>query len=96
MDDGSPISLTLTIDRNKREACFDFSGTGHEVLSNFNCPKSVVMSAIIYCLRCMVDSDIPLNQGCLKPITCIIPESTLLNPSENAPIGNKKKILIFK
>lgn len=61
MDDGSPIELTLTIDRNLRKATFDFTGTGYEVLSNINCPKSVVKSAIIYCLRCMVDSDIPLN-----------------------------------
>lgn len=44
------------------------------------------MSAIIYCLRCLVNSDIPLNQGCLKPIEVIIPENSLLNPSEDAPI----------
>ena len=89
MDDGSPIRLTVTIDRERREAVFDFSGTGYEVLSNINCPRSVVMSAIIYCLRCMVDSDIPLNQGCLNPIRCLIPQNSLLSPGESAPIGKK-------
>ena len=54
MDDGSPIQLELTIDRKKRSAFFDFSGTGLQVLTNINCPKSVTMSAIIYCLRCLV------------------------------------------
>lgn len=87
MDDGTKIMLKLTIDRVKREALFDFTGTGYEVLSNINCPKSVSMSAIIYCLRCLVNSDIPLNQGCLKPISAIIPENSLLNPGQDAPIG---------
>lgn len=61
MDDGSKIQLTLTIDRKKRSALFDFTGTDYEVMSNINCPKAVTMSAIIYCLRCLVHSDIPLN-----------------------------------
>jgi 5-oxoprolinase (ATP-hydrolysing) len=69
MDDGSPICLALTIDRRQRTAHFDFTGTGAEVLANINCPKAVVKSAIIYCLRCLVHADIPLNQGCLVPIT---------------------------
>eukprot|EP01098_Paradermamoeba_levis_P002844 TRINITY_DN1351_c0_g1_i1.p1 TRINITY_DN1351_c0_g1~~TRINITY_DN1351_c0_g1_i1.p1 ORF type:complete len:682 (+),score=195.46 TRINITY_DN1351_c0_g1_i1:1498-3543(+) len=86
MDDGSPIHLKLTIDREKRTAIFDFTGTGPEIYGNCNAPKSVTMSAIIYSLRCLVKEDIPLNQGCLAPITAIIPPSSILNPSEVAAV----------
>ena len=51
---------------------FDFTGTGYEVFGNCNAPKAVTYSAIIYCLRCMVGHDVPLNQGCLAPITTIV------------------------
>lgn len=68
MDDGSSINLSLTIDRRNRSAIFDFTRSGLEVLGNFNTPGSVVKSAIIYCLRCLVSSDIPLNAGCLRPV----------------------------
>ena len=86
MDDGSEIKLALTIDRKTKTAIFDFSGTSYQVFGNTNIPKSVVMSAIIYCLRCMIDLEIPLNHGCLLPITVKIPEESLLNPSEDAAI----------
>lgn len=86
MDDGSQIKLKLTIDRVSRTALFDFSGSSYQVLANTNCPRAVTMSAILYCLRCLVDSDIPLNYGCMKPISWIIPQNSLLNPSEDAPI----------
>jgi len=55
MDDGTVIKLKLTINRNTRSALFDFTGTGYEVLSNINCPIAVSYSAIIYCLRSLVD-----------------------------------------
>jgi len=74
MDDGSPIVLQVTINPDNGSAVFDFEGTGFEVYGNCNAPPAVTYSAIIYCLRCMVDADIPLNQGCLKPITVKIPE----------------------
>eukprot|EP01132_Coremiostelium_polycephalum_P001228 gene1228-1551_t len=86
MDDGSPIQLALTIDRNKGTAIFDWTGTGPEVYGNTNSPPSVTLSAIIYCLRCLVRREIPLNQGCLTPITVILPEGTLLNPSAKAAV----------
>ncbi|PWN19294.1 Hydantoinase B/oxoprolinase [Microstroma glucosiphilum] len=86
MDDGSPIELKITIDEKDGSAFFDFEGTGPEVLGNWNCPKSVCYSAIIYCLRCMVAVDIPLNQGCLAPVTVKIPEGSLLDPSDNAAV----------
>jgi len=86
MDDGSPIALKLTIDPVIRSAIFDFQGTGIETLGNFNTPRSVVKSAIIYCLRALIDSVIPLNAGCLRPITIILPENSLVNPSTSAAI----------
>lgn len=86
MDDGSPIELKVTINAAEGSALFDFDGTGPEVQANHNCPKSVVYSAIIYCLRAMVDQDIPLNQGCLTPINVQIPESSFLDPSDTAAV----------
>ena len=86
LDDGSPIKLAVTIDTESGEAVFDFAGTGSEVWGNMNAPRAVSMSAIIYCLRCMVGHDIPLNQGCLNPVTVRIPPGSLLDPSEEAAV----------
>jgi len=86
MDDGSPIRLKVEIDVECGKALFDFSGTGSEVWGNMNAPKAVSMSAIIYCLRCLVGHDIPLNQGCLNPISVNIPEGSILDPSEDAAV----------
>ena len=86
MDDGTPIKLKLTIDREEGTAEFDFEGTGPEVFGNINAPRAITYSAIIYCLRCLVNSVIPLNQGWLKPIKVIIPDNWILNPSETAAV----------
>ena len=86
MDDGSPITLKISIDADRGEAVFDFEGTGPEVYGNINAPEAVTYSAIIYCLRCLIDQDIPLNQGCLKPIDVRIPPGCFLSPSENAAV----------
>jgi 5-oxoprolinase (ATP-hydrolysing) len=79
MDDGTPITLKITISPSG-SATFDFTGTGPHVLGNTNAPKAITHSAIIYCLRSLVKSSIPLNQGCLAPINIIIPEDSILNP----------------
>lgn len=86
MDDGSPIRLKVHIDPEKGEAVFDFSGTGPEVYANINAPEAVTYSAIIYCLRCLISEDIPLNQGCLAPIHVRIPPKSFLSPSDNAAV----------
>jgi len=78
--------LALTINREKGSAFFDFSGTGFEVYGNCNAPAAVTKSAIIYCLRCLVKRDIPLNQGCLNPIEINIPKGTILCPSDTAAV----------
>ncbi|MCH8314145.1 MAG: hydantoinase B/oxoprolinase family protein, partial [Nitrospinae bacterium] len=87
LDDGSPIRLRLTIDRREGSAVFDFSGTGREVAGNLNTPRAVTHSAILYCLRCLVHSDIPLNQGCLNKIRILIEDGSLLAPSEHAAVA---------
>ncbi|KAI3837697.1 hypothetical protein MKW98_027056 [Papaver atlanticum] len=86
MDDGSVIHLKLTIDTQKGEAFFDFSGTSAEVYGNWNAPEAVTAAAVIYCLRCLVNIDIPLNQGCLAPVKIHIPVGCFLSPSDKAAV----------
>ena len=86
LDDGSEIVLHLTIDRRDGSAIFDFTGTGPELWGNLNAPRAVTHSAILYSLRCLIDQEIPLNQGCLNPIEVIIEDGSLLAPSENAAV----------
>lgn len=86
MDDGTPISLAVTIDPATGSATFDFTGTGAQVLGNWNAPEAITNSAVLYALRCMVGNDIPLNHGCIKPITLRIPPSSLLSPHHEAAV----------
>ncbi|PHH87494.1 hypothetical protein CDD83_8816 [Cordyceps sp. RAO-2017] len=86
MDDGTAIRLQIRIDARDGSAEFDFDGTGPEVYGNINAPRAITHSAIIYCLRCLVSDDIPLNQGCLKPIRVRIPERSILSPSPGAAV----------
>lgn len=85
MDDGSRICLSIS--KNKEGlVVFDFTGTGIQAFGNNNAPVAITYSAIIYCLRCLVDEAIPLNQGCLRPIKVIIPEHSLLNPDDGCAV----------
>ncbi|KFY84215.1 hypothetical protein V500_09499 [Pseudogymnoascus sp. VKM F-4518 (FW-2643)] len=86
MDDGTAIQLKVTIEPESGAAIFDFEGTGSEVYGNWNAPISICNSAIIFALRCMVNMDIPLNQGALRPIKVLIPEASLLKPSADAAV----------
>lgn len=86
MDDGSVIHLKLTLDAIKGEATIDFEGTSPEVYGNWNAPEAVTTAAVIYCLRCLVDVDIPLNQGCLAPVKILIPKGSFLSPSDKAAV----------
>ncbi|KAA0195313.1 hypothetical protein HAZT_HAZT004713 [Hyalella azteca] len=86
MDDGTPIVVTITIDPKQGTAVIDFDGTGIEVWGNCNAPRAVTVSAVIYCLRCMVGHDTPLNQGCLAPITIKIKDGCILQPSPEAAV----------
>lgn len=84
LDDGTPLAVTITIDGETGSAKFDFTGTGPETFNNLNAPPAVMYSGIMYCLRSMISSDIPLNQGCLEPIEVYCPPNTILSPSPKA------------
>lgn len=86
LDDGTKICLEVRIDPETGSADFDWTGTYCETHGNRNAPTSLVFSAIIYCLRCMINEDIPLNQGCLAPIKVIVEENTLISPSPSAAV----------
>ena len=87
LDDGSTICIKITINRKEGSAIFDFEGTGCELWRNLNAPSAVTQSAILYVLRCLVQQNIPLNQGCLTPIQIKVPQGSLLAPSENAAVA---------
>uniref|UniRef100_T1PD50 Hydantoinase B/oxoprolinase n=1 Tax=Musca domestica TaxID=7370 RepID=T1PD50_MUSDO len=86
MDNGSPIKLKVSLDAEHGSAVCDFTGSGTEVWGNCNAPRAITLSALIYCLRCMVGHDVPLNQGCLAPIRVVIPKNSILDPSEGAAV----------
>lgn len=86
MDDGTPIKLKVTINESDGSAVFDFSGTGPEVYGGWNAPIAITHSAIIYCLRAMIASDVPLNQGCLAPIDIKVPSPSILSPTKTAAV----------
>jgi 5-oxoprolinase (ATP-hydrolysing) len=80
MDGGMTIKVAVTVDRAARSARIDFTGTSPQQSNNFNAPGSVTKAAVLYVFRCLVESDIPMNAGCLKPLDIVVPEGTLLNP----------------
>jgi 5-oxoprolinase (ATP-hydrolysing) len=80
MDSGALIAVKVSVDRAERRATIDFSGTSAQLPSNFNAPSAVVHAAVLYVFRLLVDNDIPLNAGCLKPLTLVIPEGSMLRP----------------
>lgn len=86
MDDGSIISVRITIDRTRGCACIDFTGTSVQSPGNFNAPASVCRAAVLYVFRTLVQSDIPLNDGCLRPLEIIIPEGSILDPEYPAAV----------
>jgi len=86
MDDGARICVSVTIDHATRDATIDFTGTSAQRTTNLNAPSAVARAAVLYVFRCMVDDDIPLNEGCLKPLTIIIPEDSMLSPRYPAAV----------
>ena len=86
MDDGSIIAVKMTIDKKARSARLDFSDTSSQRPTNFNAPFAVCRSAVLYVFRTLIDDDIPLNAGCLKPIDILVPEGSMLNPQYPAAV----------
>ena len=78
--------VKITVDREKREATVDFTGTSPEQKTNFNAPEPVTRAAVLYAFRVMVEGDIPMNAGCLRPIHIVIPEGSMLSPRYPAAV----------
>ncbi|KAM0266706.1 hypothetical protein ACHAPA_006628 [Fusarium lateritium] len=87
MDDGSRIKLGIAINPDTGSAKFDFTGTSPQAYGNWNAPIAICNSATIYTLRCLVNAEVPLNQGCLLPIDLIIPDDSFLSPSPEAAVA---------
>ncbi len=86
MDDGAPLRVSVTVDQPSRTATVDFTGTGPQSPGNFNAPPAVTRAVVLYVFRCLVGEDIPLNDGCLKPIRIVIPPGTFLSPAPGAAV----------
>ncbi|MCA0324978.1 MAG: hydantoinase B/oxoprolinase family protein [Proteobacteria bacterium] len=86
LDNGAQISVAVRVDAATRSAEIDFSGTSAQQSNNFNAPTAVCMAAVLYVFRTLVDDDIPLNAGCLKPLKVIIPPGSMLNPNPPASV----------
>ncbi len=80
MDIGTTIEVKVSVDHEAREAVIDFTGTSAQNKGNYNAPRSICDAVVLYVFRTMVGADIPLNQGCLKPLKIIVPEGSMLNP----------------
>ncbi|PZU07257.1 MAG: 5-oxoprolinase [Sphingomonas sp.] len=86
MDDGSLLRVTVSVDRANRSATIDFAGTAEQRPGNFNAPPAVTTSVILYVFRCLVDSDLPLNEGCLAPLDIRIPAGSFLSPAPGSAV----------
>ncbi len=86
MDCGGVIRVRIAIDRAAQRATIDFTGTSAQQPNNYNAPAAVCMAAVLYVFRTLVDDDIPLNAGCLKPLEVIIPEGSMLRPRYPAAV----------
>jgi 5-oxoprolinase (ATP-hydrolysing) len=86
MDNGAVISVAIEVDRDARAARVDFAGTSGQLDSNFNAPASICRAAMLYVLRTLVDEPIPLNDGCMRPITLNIPDGSMLKPRHPAAV----------
>ena len=86
MDDGSHLRVKISVDHARREALIDFSGTDSQRPGNFNAPPAVTRAAVLYVFRCLVGEDLPLNEGCMRPLLIILPEGTFLSPAPGAAV----------
>ena len=80
LDNGAQIHVAVSVDRERRCARIDFSGTSAQLTDNFNAPRAITVAAVLYVFRTLVDDEIPLNAGCLKPLEIVVPEGCMLNP----------------
>jgi 5-oxoprolinase (ATP-hydrolysing) len=86
MDQGCVIKVGITVDRKRREAIVDFTGTSPQRADNFNAPEPVTRAAVLYVFRVMVEGNIPMNAGCLRPIRLVVPKGSMLSPEYPAAV----------
>jgi 5-oxoprolinase (ATP-hydrolysing) len=86
LDNGAQISVAIRVNASERSAEIDFTGTSAQLANNFNAPTAVCMAAVLYVFRTLVNDDIPLNAGCLKPLKVIIPDGSMLKPHPPASV----------
>jgi 5-oxoprolinase (ATP-hydrolysing) len=86
LDNGARIRVAVRVDAERRSARIDFTGTSAQLPNNFNAPRAITVAAVLYVFRTLVDDDIPLNAGCLKPLEIIVPEGSMLNPNPPAAV----------
>ena len=86
MDNGCRIQVKIDVDKETREAVIDFTGTSSQFEGNYNAPTAVCLAAVLYVFRCLVDDEIPLNEGCLKPLKVIVPPKSILSPEYPAAV----------
>ncbi len=86
LDSGARIEVAISVDRAAREAVIDFTGTSGQDRGNYNAPHAICRAAVLYVFRTLVGSDIPMNEGCLKPLRIIAPEGSMINPRYPAAV----------
>jgi 5-oxoprolinase (ATP-hydrolysing) len=86
MDDGHQVSVSIRVDKLNRSATIDFTGTSDQHPGNYNAPSAICYAAVLYVFRCLVDDDIPLNSGCLKPLNLVIHKKSMINPEYPAAV----------
>ena len=86
LDNGAQIKVAISVDKSRREATLDFTGTSDQDKGNYNSPVAVCKAAILYVFRTLVNDDIPLNEGCLKPLNIVIPKGTMISPEYPAAV----------
>ncbi|MEL6685403.1 MAG: hydantoinase B/oxoprolinase family protein, partial [Pseudomonadota bacterium] len=86
LDDGSQIAVKITVDQESRSATLDFTGTSRQSPLNYNAPLAICRAVVLYVFRTLVGSDIPMNEGCMKPLHLIVPEGSMINPKAPAAV----------
>ena len=86
LDNGARICVTVTVDARTRRARIDFTGTSAQLPDNFNAPRAITVAAVLYVFRTLIDDEIPLNAGCLKPLDILVPEGSMLSPQHPAAV----------
>ena len=86
LDNGARICVKVSVDRSRRSARIDFTGTSGQLANNFNAPRAITVAAVLYVFRTLVEDEIPLNAGCLEPLEIVVPEGCMLNPRPPAAV----------